>query len=1201
MAAPQETLVRRRRGWRILAWTALGLATVLGVAGSWAYRYYADPQRVSALVAERITRTTTGRVRIGSATFSLFDGVHLRDLSVSEPDAATDERPVFQCPEVIVRHDLLAALVGRFRARSVTLQSPMLTVAVDPETGGTNLDALIEGFKRRKRPRTPSRPVVEARDGRVRLVRASTPDRAVEELSLSVRARPTPTDADVYDIVWQELREAQSAGHAQVHVRNGTCRNVRGGSPTVSVDTVLTLAEGRFAGAAERAKTLGLKGSVRLRDYDLVLRKGADESQQSAVIDVSEVYVSVPASADERAKPADERYLQFTQLAGEIHVAPTEIRARLQGALGGAQCSIEAISQRGAGAAVENLPLDVQAEVTGLQLPRIDDDAPAKERGVIEALPALQRVFTNYDPHGRVDLHVEASKPAGASEKFRLNRLVATARGGDASVRYFPYRADQLTGAVEYTPDGVWIRDLCGQHEGGRVCVVGHFEKPDRCAAGDLQIAAEDVPIDQELYNGLGARYQEVLAPFQLRGRIDVNASLRRDPCEGDSPARWSWSSTVGLDDVAATHAEFPYPIENLRGNITIQPHRIEIVDVAGKAEGADIGITGEVLLSPGAPRRVNVTVSTHGATFDELTLAALPANIRKQIVTFQPSGPFDLRANFQSAASGEGTVSHTRIDLQGITIRHQAFPIELSDVVGLVRIGPEGVEAPSLTARFGDARLDITGRTLGTGDVATADFSIHAQNLRLDDELRQAAPVNVRDAIKDWTVLDPLEASIVLRSQAGDERLDYRIDVALGGVRVKHADFPIPFSDVHGGLRVDLSGVRANGLRARYGNGELKLDLDARHSPHLTEGTVVLSAKGLALDEGLRDALPSDLRRSWSQAAPSGTVDLRLHDLHFRKAAGEPRTTWTVDGRVDLHDVSLPGLGKLNGLRGVWTGRGAVRDATGGTMLNGRLQLSEAEVQSRRLTDIKSQWSFVRAADGQGRFGLDDAHASLYDGMAGGKLELVAASGQSHYNASVTIHGLQLGPFVDAGRTLAATGDDANPVPGRVRGTVDAYVYVAGETGDPLSRRGGGQIEISEGHIYRLPILLAILNVLRMSPPEESVLHEAEAVFYVTGNKITFEDLELRGGILALVGSGSMSIPDQAVDLRLVNMGSHHISRIPVLADVVEGASREIVELRVTGPLSRPSVRAQPLRGLTDELRKLFQKKPKKKIPPAP
>jgi hypothetical protein len=78
------------------------------------------------------------------------------------------------------------------------------------------------------------------------------------------------------------------------------------------------------------------------------------------------------------------------------------------------------------------------------------------------------------------------------------------------------------------------------------------------------------------------------------------------------------------------------------------------------------------------------------------------------------------------------------------------------------------------------------------------------------------------------------------------------------------------------------------------------------------------------------------------------------------------------------------------------------------------------------------------------------------------------------------------------------------------------------------------------------------------------------------------------------------MSLPDQAVDLRLVNVGARPWARVPLLTDLVDSAMKEFVELRVTGPVSRPTVRAQPLRGLSEEFKRLFQKKPTKKIVPS-
>ncbi len=103
------------------------------------------------------------------------------------------------------------------------------------------------------------------------------------------------------------------------------------------------------------------------------------------------------------------------------------------------------------------------------------------------------------------------------------------------------------------------------------------------------------------------------------------------------------------------------------------------------------------------------------------------------------------------------------------------------------------------------------------------------------------------------------------------------------------------------------------------------------------------------------------------------------------------------------------------------------------------------------------------------------------------------------------------------------------------------------------------------------------------------------KAEFFIVGNRVQLEDIVLRGSALSLVGSGSMTLPDRAVDLSLVNVSPHRWARVPVLAEFVEGASPELVELHVTGPLSQPTVRVRPFRAISEEFKRLFQKKKKK------
>ena len=168
-------------------------------------------------------------------------------------------------------------------------------------------------------------------------------------------------------------------------------------------------------------------------------------------------------------------------------------------------------------------------------------------------------------------------------------------------------------------------------------------------------------------------------------------------------------------------------------------------------------------------------------------------------------------------------------------------------------------------------------------------------------------------------------------------------------------------------------------------------------------------------------------------------------------------------------------------------------------------------------------------------------------------------------------------------------------------RGRADGHLYLSGVVGDPTQKRGGGRFEIVDGHIYRLPLVLAILHVLNLSIPDADVFDDARADFFITGNRVQLEDIVLRDSALALVGTGSLTLPDRGLDLDLVNVGVHRWARVPLLTDFVEGASREFVELHVTGPLSRPTVRARPLRAFGEEFKRLFRKKKPTRTQAAP
>jgi hypothetical protein len=234
----------------------------------------------------------------------------------------------------------------------------------------------------------------------------------------------------------------------------------------------------------------------------------------------------------------------------------------------------------------------------------------------------------------------------------------------------------------------------------------------------------------------------------------------------------------------------------------------------------------------------------------------------------------------------------------------------------------------------------------------------------------------------------------------------------------------------------------------------------------------------------------------------------------------------------------------------------------------------------------------------------IDSIQGDVYGGSLSGRVEMHYGDAPARYELKTTVHDMDIQPFIYAARSPQLATED----PVDARGFADVRLYLSGplndkpksQPGSPLvegpSHVGGGRVEIREADLYRLPIMLAILNVINLAVPDKNAFHDVSSEFRIRGNRVALTDIVLQGPVLKLVGDGSISLPDRGVDLHLVNVPPL-LARVPGLGGIVEGASRELVELHVTGPLFRPTVRPKPFRATIEELKRLFQKKKPKTI----
>lgn len=1197
----------RRRWLRRL----LLLIPVVGVilAGLVLVRHYTHPERIRATAEDYLQRFAHGRVSVGSARFSLFGGIRLFDVTVSEvPHEATfslDGRPsrrpitpVVSCREVKLTCDLTSIFVDRPRVRSVVAFAPTFSIVRDLTARRTNVDGLLRAPDRSEEDKRLALPAIELRDAGVKVMsRDRGRDRLVGDLRLTVRALPLRRNPDVFDVVWQGGEDRASSGHLQIDLRARRLRNVRGGLPWMPIEAGTLALDTKWDGMAARCESLGIRGSVWVRDYDLPW--GSDTHQaRSATIELADASISIPVDEGESAGPPEERYLRFEQINGQMELAAKEITAELTGVLHGSECGASATVRGilGHGGTLGDIDFDAQLTATDLTLPRADSGSPPAEIRFVNWARVAEH-YDKYDPRGPVDLEVEVAKRAG-SDKPEIRRVRLEAKGGDASYGFLSYRLKNVAGAVEYTPAGVFIRSLRGERDDAVITIEGFLEEPRRRAAKKLTIKGTGIPIDDALSDSLPVRFRKIRERFNPKGKLDIELVLTQPTGPDREPPKWRSQATIMLDDVSASFTGFPYQVDHLRGVLEVAMDELQVIDVTGQAGEARVHIGGSATFGPGRLETLDLSIQGQGVVFDDNFLSALPAEARETVDAFHPSGQFNVDTLLTLDPDTDAVRHSSRVALKDVAVRHEKIPVEVLGIRGELEVTDDEIALRDLTGRYNEATVSARGSMRRAGEQYSLELSVRTEDLQLDERLCAALPPGIRDLLSDWQIDGPIATETVIRSdpKSAGSPTTFPTVARLSGAAVRHPRFLIPFRDVQAEITIDPDGARATGIEARYGEARLRVGFDVRRQEEGSEGSITLSATGVRLDDSLRDLLPDQMAAAWDRLQPDGSIDLRLDPLRSYRSEPEGRREWSVVGYVELNDVALPGVAELEGISGTLVGSGLIADRLGGISLSGRLSLAEPSLFGRRLTQAESDWYFARAANGEGLLVFDDIRAHVYDGTATGNVKVSFGTDQTNYSLVTTVQGMQIEPVLNARRgTRLADGKPVN-----ARGLAGAHVYLSGVVGDSSSKQGGGRFEILNGHIYRLPIIFAILKVLDLSIPERDAFDEARGEFFLVGNRMQLENVRLRSSVLALDGAGTLSLPDQGVDLKLHYVSPRRWLQVPVLTGLVEGASRELVELHVTGPLSSPRVQPRPLRAISEEFDRLFEKRKPRKIQPA-
>ncbi|MFQ5429827.1 MAG: AsmA-like C-terminal domain-containing protein [Phycisphaerae bacterium] len=1181
------SVARRRLGNAIL---------VLMLSG---FVYYGLTTRDEVIRRRAVTfieEATPGgvEVSVGGATFSMFGGITLHDVRVSVPYSAAldpeardpESRTIFSAASLRLIHNPWRLLLGRLRVQRVVAVRPTIILSYNTETGLRNWQLLSGGTEKQEVVKPGYRPIVTVREARVEIVsidKDGTQQRRTEELDADVRPNLQAETGYFIDV----RRYSDPVEQGTVLFDPGT--RLVANTPFVDVKTIgLQLPPG----VRHWFQKLDLKGEAKLSR--LVYSEEAAGNLETD-IELRDVRCQIPfetlrtdrdSGASVEARDGSDavagNLLRMTQVRGKLRLQPDRLTVDITAIVNGAACSVQGSLEQIDGE-LKQIGIDLAIKAERMRAPEGADREKMLASGQVPE--GIKRFVRDYDPFGEFDLDLTVTRAEKQAASLRVAGCIRPLKAV-GSARWFPYRIRDLEGVVEFDGDDVTI-DLSGRHDSGDVTIEGHLDRRYAKSEISLDIRGSAVPLDKDLYEALPEHYRAAWRRFKPRGTADIHASLHRPGVDGDAPApRLDKHIAIDLIDSQAWLSLYPRMLDHVSGRLEVEGDRIRIVGLTGDSDGASVRLDGDAIVTASRHPEVELRIEAKGVRLDDSFGSALPPEGRGAFAQFQPEGRVDILGTLSLHDPERGLVWDLRADVYDTRLLYELFPYSIEAVHGRIEIRPDTISILDVHGRHGEADIRARGTVRRRENGYSADLALIGDGLRLDYELYHALP----DALKTvWNLLEPdgwvcVRTGLHFTSQDGQTVRKHRTEIEPINAALCFRAFPLPIAAVNGKVLVTGGRVEIASLTGEAGGGKLELSGEIDLSEPGRRGTLVVRAGEMRFDPALIEAMPDALRRVLESLVPRGRFDLRLDPLRF-ETDDHGRTHWEFDGCLTLDDVGARLGITLHHCTGTMTGQGAI-DVDGRVSLEADAACKQAVLAGWQLQNIKAR---IRTDSAEKRILITDGNADLYGGEAMGFARIDLDEARSSYEASFTMHDLQLSRYLDLHRAKRA---DPEGGPGSTaRGSVSGNFVLRGKTGRGGYREGFGEAFLSEAQVWKLPVFLAIFQVLNLTP-DENVFHDGRLEFYLSGDTLTFHKIDLQGKAMSFIGGGTLDLRTDQLDVTLL-AGSPVRVRVPLLTEIIEGASREIMEVRITGTLAKPNIRPQPLKSLGVVLKTLF--------PPAP
>lgn len=817
---------------------------------------------------------------------------------------------------------------------------------------------------------------------------------------------------------------------------------------------------------------------------------------------------------------------------------------------------------------------DISGTIEGLQVsPELREVLPGVLAAKLTPLGPLRGSVkldfrTIYDP---------ATQPA---HRFDARGDLTAGRWDDPRL---PHPLTDLCARLHLTHEGFSIQNLSARSGQSTLRLACRAAGYDGQSPMSLTAEIRQLPLDPQLAQVLPGPMRALWDKYGLSGQINADVKLGYDGRE------WHPEADVECLKISFSYHKFPYRIEYAKGALGLK-NDVLTVNLVGYSGSQPIYVSAEV--------QQPLTTQPYGwfkavgekIQLDEKLFAAIPNPSRNVVYSLDPRGSFNGTLWVWRDRPGDPVHRHLVVALNRCWIQYSKFPYPLSISDGTLEMRDNHWLFSRLRATNDTGVITCEGRLTPLADEGRSELLLHftGSGVPLNEQLRDALRPEMQ---RFWTSLRPqgmVDLDVDLRYTTGQSTLDVevRAEPRGDGTSIEPVAFPYRMERLSGVMHYRAGHVDLEQIRAEHGNvlittaGQVDLDPEGGWRLQLDR----LAVDRVRPDRDLMQALPERLKRAIVALNLVHPVNLsgRL-SLQRGGRQSDPLTSqWDLN--LCFSQASLDFGFKLE-------------NVTGGARLVGGFD--GQRVRSRGELSIESlQWKNFQFTDVYGPVWIDDEQvlfgswvdrprhgpAGLEQAAPGeqprpmtaqllsGKVNAdawISLEREPRYRIQANLVQADLGRFSKenmAGQDLS----------GRIAASVDLY-----GTGRSLNGLGGnGTIQLRDGDVYELPLMIRLLRLLSIHRPSSNAFSSSDVKFRIEGTHIYLDRIDFSGDAFSLIGQGDMNLQTELHLVFHAQLGRGRL-QAPLLQQFLGGASKQLMLVYVDGTLQDPEVTRQPFPGV--------------------